>query len=323
MSDDDVTTGDLALFWQGEKPKLSDARGFRTYQVAKSHASKMKYARKDVERATRNGDPAVAWAAFERKRQEIIASFEAEKATIDTKVDVREVKTAQRQAEEVQAQAARQARQQDATAAKKQAEEARAADRAAKAKKRREREEAGAPRRLYFEGQRFGINLSVERDRVSVPGQVSGPFSGSVMRVETSGQINRRVTATRIVALGVFAFAAKKKQDDRELFITIEGDGFQIAVSADPERQAAARQFAARYNTMAARAVRPALAALTSPTDAVPAIPPARPAPDLVSQLAQLAALRDSGALTDAEFSAAKAQAVGLQEPQDETPRAW
>jgi len=49
-------------------------------------------------------------------------------------------------------------------------------------------------------------------------------------------------------------------------------------------------------------------------------------APDLAGQLAQLAALRDSGALSDAEFAAAKARLLGQAAlPQDQPPtgRAW
>jgi len=37
--------------------------------------------------------------------------------------------------------------------------------------------------------------------------------------VDHGGEITRRVTVTRLVATGIFAFALKKKQDDRELFL--------------------------------------------------------------------------------------------------------
>jgi hypothetical protein len=42
-----------------------------------------------------------------------------------------------------------------------------------------------------------------------------------------------------------------------------------------------------------------------------PAPAPAAPAPDPIAQLTQLAALRDSGALTEAEFEAQKAKILG------------
>ncbi len=47
-----------------------------------------------------------------------------------------------------------------------------------------------------------------------------------------------------------------------------------------------------------------------SPTEAAP-VPPPAPASDRIAQLTQLAALRDSGALTEAEFEAEKSKLLG------------
>jgi hypothetical protein len=44
---------------------------------------------------------------------------------------------------------------------------------------------------------------------------------------------------------------------------------------------------------------------------AAPPAPAAAPAPDPIAQLTQLAALKDSGALTEAEFEAEKAKLLG------------
>jgi len=44
-----------------------------------------------------------------------------------------------------------------------------------------------------------------------------------------------------------------------------------------------------------------------------PAVAPAAPDADTVGRLKDLAALHDSGALTDAEFAAAKAKVLGLE----------
>ena len=149
--------------------------------------------------------------------------------------------------------------------------------------------------------------------------QATGRFSGSVVRVETSGQIRGRVTATRVALFGVFALAAQKKIDDRQLFLTIEGDGFQCVVQVDPSKSAAAREFAARYNTMAARGTdgNGKLVAMAPDQDAVSA---AAPAAILVDQLGRLSALRDAGAVSDEEFAAAKAQLLGIvpTTPRDE-----
>lgn len=49
--------------------------------------------------------------------------------------------------------------------------------------------------------------------------------------IETAGEIRKRVTATRLVATGVFAFALKKKEDDRTIFLTVEGDGWAFVAS--------------------------------------------------------------------------------------------
>lgn len=54
------------------------------------------------------------------------------------------------------------------------------------------------------------------------------PLAGLTARVEDSGTLNRRITATRLVAFGVFALAAPKRQDDRELYLTIEGPSTAI-----------------------------------------------------------------------------------------------
>jgi membrane protease subunit (stomatin/prohibitin family) len=61
-------------------------------------------------------------------------------------------------------------------------------------------------------------------------------------------------------------------------------------------------------NKQAAAAQQQAQAA---PPEYAPAPAAAAPAPDPVAQLTQLAALRDSGALTEAEFEAQKAKILG------------
>ena len=59
-------------------------------------------------------------------------------------------------------------------------------------------------------------------------GAARHPLVGLTARVEDSGTLNRRITATRLVALGVFALAVPKKQDDREVYLTIEGPSTAI-----------------------------------------------------------------------------------------------
>jgi hypothetical protein len=87
------------------------------------------------------------------------------------------------------------------------------------------------------------------------------PVAGLVARVEDSGTLNRRVTATRLVAFGVFALAAPKKQDDRELYLTIEGPTTAIIRTIQVKNAASittrARSFAMQVN-MASKAALPA-----------------------------------------------------------------
>lgn len=107
----------------------------------------------------------------------------------------------------------------------------------------------GTDYRLVKAAARYGLQLDLPRDLVAATGQASGPFTRSLARVESHGQLSSRITATRIAAFGVFALAARKKVDQRELYLTVEGDGFQILLQVDPDLGAAARKFAAAYNT--------------------------------------------------------------------------
>jgi hypothetical protein len=60
--------------------------------------------------------------------------------------------------------------------------------------------------------------------------------------------VSSRVTATRLVTLGVFAFAFKKKKkhDTRELYLAVETPEFMCVRQVDPNMGASAKQFAAK-----------------------------------------------------------------------------
>ena len=77
------------------------------------------------------------------------------------------------------------------------------------------------------------------------------PVTGAVARVEQAADVQKRVTATRLVALGVFAFAAKKQTG--HVYLTVEGDGFEFMVEVDAKKDSDARKFAAKVNTAAKR----------------------------------------------------------------------
>lgn len=113
-----------------------------------------------------------------------------------------------------------------------------------------------------------------------------------VARVEDSGTVNRRLTATRMVALGVFALAAPKKQDDRSVYLTIEGPTTAIVrtieFAKNPTAGDVARRFAAAVNLHARRGQLPAQQAL-APNPHPPALRPRPlPMPDLTPQQAEI-----------------------------------
>lgn len=84
------------------------------------------------------------------------------------------------------------------------------------------------------------------------------PLAGITARVEDTGALTQRVTATRLVALGVFALAAPKKQDNRVLYLTVEGPETAILKAVPLQHQLGSmptkmRQFAMDLNHAAAR----------------------------------------------------------------------
>lgn len=68
--------------------------------------------------------------------------------------------------------------------------------------------------------------------------------------------MSSRVTATRLVTLGVFAFAFKKKKkhDTRELYLAVETPDFMTVRQIDPNLGPRARSFVAQITTAARQA---------------------------------------------------------------------
>jgi hypothetical protein len=152
------------------------------------------------------------------------------------------------------------------------------------------------PRRevAFFEGVTMrGSQIKYKREAV--------PIEGARASVDTSGAIDKRVTATRLLLTGPFAFGLRKKKDDRALFLLIEGGGSAFVVDVDPKKEKKAREFAAKVNAAGhVRPVPPAPgAAATSAAD------------DLLAQVKVLGQLHASGVLTDQEFAAKKAELLG------------
>lgn len=79
----------------------------------------------------------------------------------------------------------------------------------------------------------------------------SGPLVGATARIENAGDIQRRVTVSRVLLTGGVGLFLKKKVDNRELYLTIEGDGYSIVRALDPKKDGTtSREFAARVNSL-------------------------------------------------------------------------
>lgn len=73
-------------------------------------------------------------------------------------------------------------------------------------------------------------------------GKEEFPLTGVVARVEDGEALQKRVTMTRLVALGVFALAAQKKSGG-ESFLTIEGPEFFWTIEVDRKKKNDAMKF--------------------------------------------------------------------------------
>jgi len=78
------------------------------------------------------------------------------------------------------------------------------------------------------------------------------PVAGAVARVEAAADIEKRITATRLLAVGVFALAWKKRSGS--IYLTVEGDGFEFVVEVSVKKESDARKFAAKVNSASKRA---------------------------------------------------------------------
>ena len=69
----------------------------------------------------------------------------------------------------------------------------------------------------------------------------------SAVRVETGDELQSRVTVTRVLLIGIFALAAKKKSGG-EKYLTVEGDDFVWAMEVPRKNAKDAIKFAARVD---------------------------------------------------------------------------
>lgn len=79
---------------------------------------------------------------------------------------------------------------------------------------------------------------------------IGGPIAGAKASVETEGDIRDRFTATRILALGVFALAFKKKTSDKDVYVIIEHTDYVITSHVPSKKEADARAFVRAFNAL-------------------------------------------------------------------------
>jgi hypothetical protein len=72
--------------------------------------------------------------------------------------------------------------------------------------------------------------------------------AGTVAAVETGADVRGRITVTRLVALGVFALAARKRTGHVYITFTVLGGGVVKAVAVPVKHEAKARAWASEFN---------------------------------------------------------------------------
>ena len=113
--------------------------------------------------------------------------------------------------------------------------------------------------------------------------------------IEGKDEVSRRVTVTRLLSTGIFAFALQKKRNEKEVFITVILADGQNAVF--------------HMNNVAPMVIKAKLSKVTArmrqnapkPTNATSPI-------SVADELAKLAKLKDNGIITQAEFDKQKAE---------------
>jgi hypothetical protein len=124
----------------------------------------------------------------------------------------------------------------------------------------------------------------------------SGPLIGARAEVDTGGNLTRRPRVGYVLAFGVLGLAASKTVDERELYLSVEGQGFGFAIQLPPWRATEARSFASQLNGAQVGAAAQAPAAVPSGAE------------DPFEQVRKLGELRDAKLISDDEFEAKKTE---------------
>jgi len=128
----------------------------------------------------------------------------------------------------------------------------------------------------------------------------------AIQDIEISTQATKRVTAGRVIALGVFALAAKKGETYTYIHISDSNTVWSFAdTTSQAKVLAAMKPILDAFNSRVTSA--PLAATISGPTPT----PAAGSSPSVADELAKLAKLRAEGVLTDEEFAAQKAKLLG------------
>lgn len=76
------------------------------------------------------------------------------------------------------------------------------------------------------------------------------PLTGVAATVESGEAIQSRITATRLLAVGVFAFAIPKKSGGQS-YLILDGPDFAWAIEVDRKQRSKAVEFATKVNNQA------------------------------------------------------------------------
>ncbi|MGO4630515.1 hypothetical protein AB4225_06160 [Streptomyces sp. 2RAF24] len=116
-----------------------------------------------------------------------------------------------------------------------------------------EKAAAARLRNITVAAARAGV--TVIRDRFHQAGQQSIPVDGSRVTIELGEIARKRITATRVALIGIFAIWAKK--DETKLYITIENPDGVLLYPVSAGKEPHARVFATLVNGEATGVTKP------------------------------------------------------------------
>jgi hypothetical protein len=107
---------------------------------------------------------------------------------------------------------------------------------------------------LRFATAARSFRLRVREGEIYYRFAAIGPLAGSHAEVQTSGQVDKRITLTRVAAVGILAPLLKKKVDHRKGYLILAGPGYEQMIPVDPDKIENAIAFASMFNNAAAKA---------------------------------------------------------------------